>query len=209
MRLMADPASPAAFNALKSLVIEANPDGDVAFYPGSPLQLIAALDVADAYLGCELRADDQQALAALLKDHGVSKAKAVLADGYAFAVAAPVWRGNTLVVIDPPFEQGDDYDRIVQTAAVVLARGDALSIWTPIKDLETLDLLVSRLESLQAPTLQVGEIRLRRLTDPMKMNGCAMILLNAPDISPDIRTLANWVVAHCGEPGGTARIVVA
>ncbi len=209
MRLMADPTAPVAFDALKAAIRHENREDGVVLYPGSPLQLIGALGAGDAYIGCELRPDDRQTLASLFAQRNARSAQAELADGYAFAVRAPIWRGATLVVIDPPFEQGDEYDRIVQTAIVAVARRDVLAVWTPIKDLETLDALVSRLEGLGAPGMLVGEVRLRALRDPMKMNGCAMILLGTPDIAPDMKVMADWVVAHCGEPGGTAKVYAA
>lgn len=209
MRLMADPAAPSVFDALKTAIQRENPDGQVALYPGSPSLLTGALEPGDIYEGCELRPDDQQALAELFERRRAKSAKAVLADGYAYAASATVSRGETLVVIDPPFEQGDEYDRIVQTAALLAARGAVLAIWTPMKDLETLDALISRLELINSSSLTVGEVRLRPLTDPMKMNGCAMILLGVPEITPQLEACAEWVVANCGEAGGTAKVSVA
>ena len=210
MRLMADAEAPDVFDPLKKAVAAENAGGEVDIYPGSPVQLSTVLDEGDAYLSCELRPDDQDVLARILSRRA-AKAQVVaqLADGYTFAVELPAWRGQTLVVIDPPFERGDEYDQIVSAALVSIRRHNAMAIWTPIKDLETLDALVSRLESLNPANILVAEVRLRPLTDPMKMNGCAMILINAPDIEAEVAVMAHWVAAHCGEAGGTARVTAA
>ena len=211
MRLMADPKAPAPFDALKAAILFENTDQQIAFYPGSPLLVSATISLDDLYIGCELRSDDQAALARLFSNrrHVGAPRKAELADGYVFALNPPPWRGNTLILIDPPFERGDEYDQIVNAAAGAIGRRDALAIWTPIKDLETLDALVSRLEGLSPASLLVAEVRLRRLADPTKMNGCAMILIDTPDIEHDVAAMAQWVVAHCGEVGGTARVTTA
>ena len=51
----------------------------------------------------------------------------------------------------------------------------------------------------------VVEARMRPLGDPMKMNGCALVLINAPGgLEPQLQAAADWVTA--GEAGGQARV---
>jgi len=110
------------------------------------------------------------------------------------------------VLIDPPFEQPDDYNRAADTAAAI-ARADPramVAIWTPLKDMETFDGFLRRLDQAGIKRMLVAEARLRPLTDPMKMNGCAMVVLNPP---PGAEEAANqvcgWVAATLG--GAAAR----
>ena len=49
--------------------------------------------------------------------------------------------------------------------------------------------------------------RLRPLTDPMRLNGCALIAVNAPAAAePEIEAACAFVVEALGDPGGRARL---
>lgn len=209
-RLMADNAAPPVFAPLKAAVRAANPDGALRWYRGSPLLTVGALRRGDAYLGCELRADDQQALKALLAPTAKGlRVEVVLADGYAQLAAPPADRRSKCVyLIDPPFERSDEYAQLVGGVTRALkARPDAMfAIWAPLKDLETFDALLRGLEALEPPSLLVAEARLRPLLDPMKMNGSAMIFIGGPDPKSEAESVCDWVVRACGEAGGAARI---
>jgi 23S rRNA (adenine2030-N6)-methyltransferase len=210
VRLMADAGAPAVFDALKAAVRQMNGKGEaVRLYPGSPLLIAPALRGGDRYIGCEIRPDDGASLKASLK--GVPGAEVRQADGWSVAVeqarAARSAR-RLFILIDPPFERGDDYASIVDTAAAVLAAapGAVIAIWVPIKDLATFDALLGELEDdTGGASLLVSEVRLRPLTDPMKMNGCAMIVLGAPSGAEAVAAAAaDWIAQNLGETGARA-----
>jgi 23S rRNA (adenine2030-N6)-methyltransferase len=205
-RLMADDAAPPAFDALKAAVRDANPEGGVRTYPGSPLLVAAALRGGDAYTGCELRPDDHARLAAALAPYG-RRARALQRDGYA-VLAAPVPPTRRLVLIDPPFERGDEYPRLVGAVGTAVARNprDIFLIWLPLKDLETFDSFLRGLEAHGLPPTQVFEVRLRALDDPTRLNGCALVQIGGPDVAADGEAACRWIVASLGEAGGQARI---
>jgi 23S rRNA (adenine2030-N6)-methyltransferase len=46
--------------------------------------------------------------------------------------------------------------------------------------METFDGFLRRLDQAGIKRMLVAEARLRPLTDPMKMNGCAVVVLNPP-----------------------------
>jgi 23S rRNA (adenine2030-N6)-methyltransferase len=205
-RLLADETAPEAFDILIAAVARANRGGGTRVYPGSPALTAAALRPQDRLAACELRADDHAALANLL-DPLAPQAQALRTDGYAYA-AANAGQGRTLVLIDPPFEQSDDYRRAADAAKAVLAANSSavVAIWTPLKDLDTFDRFVGQLESLTEPVL-IGEIRLRPLTDPMKLNGCAMTLVNPPPgVEEPLASICGWVAQHLGEDRNEARV---
>ena len=219
VRLMADAEAPAVFEPLRAAVRGMNASGvkdgqGVRYYPGSPLLIAPALRASDRYLACEIRPDDGAALKGALK--GVRGAEVRLADGWSVAVAEARAGGRArrlFVLIDPPFERGDDYASIVATVGAVLdaAPGACLAIWVPIKDLATFDAFLGELEDVaqdaghgRAPLL-VSEVRLRPLADPMKMNGCAMLVLGAPPgAEAPARAAADWIAARLGEAGARA-----
>ncbi len=208
-KLMADAASPAAFDGLKAMVRRLNPEGGLRFYPGSPWLAVKALREGDSYRGHELRPDDYLALSAMLKrEAGAVDAQASRFDGYE-ALGAPS-RIRRLVLIDPPFERGDEYAQILQGLPRALAqRGTVAAVWLPVKDLETLDAFLSGLEALRQPIL-LAQARLRPLHDPLKMNGCAMALIGQRvtglGIDQDLQDICDWTARALGEAGAAAKL---
>src|SRR5436190_1084190 len=198
-RLLSDPNAPEAFDILTAAIVRANPDGGARIYPGSPVLTAAALRPTDRLIACELRPDDHAALEAMLAPLA-PESQALLADGFTVAAErAPA--GKTLVLIDPPFERGDDYARAAEAAGQVLSRNRAavVAIWTPLKDLDTFDRFLSGLETLVAPVL-VAEARLRPLDDPMRLNGCTLCVVNPPaGLDEGLAAICGWVAQELGE----------
>ncbi len=186
-----------------------NPVG-LRHYPGSPLLAARALGPKDGLIACELRDEEADLLRATLDRHGPRPGPVVrvrTVDGFGYvATVSPDPAASTLVLIDPPYEAGDDYDRVVETVERVLARmPDAVvAIWAPIKDLETLDFLLRRLEAIPDARGYVAQLRLRPLVNPMRMNGCAMIVLGAAETAAAALATTAQLVRLCGETGAQA-----
>jgi len=205
-RLMTAPGRPPLLDALAARVAAANPDGGARFYPGSPLLIADALDEGGRYVGFELNPPVRALLAQALADRPNAQARE--GDGYALAAAEAVRVKAPLILIDPPFEKPDDYVRSAETALTVIRRDPSatVAIWTPLKDLETFDAFTRRLEGRAGPTL-VAEARLRPLTNPMKMNGCALAVVNPPPgAEAAAQQICAWVADSLGDPGGKAEI---
>ena len=202
-RVVADP--PPALAALVARVRALNGGGEGPLYPGSPLLIAGALRPGDAYVGCELRADVHADLARTLREHpGRGRATAWEADGYVQARAAASDERRA-VLIDPPFEAAEEGSRLAEALGAVMARGDAAAAWVPIKDLDGFDRLLGRVEALHPPgPAAVVQVRLRPLADPLRLNGCALLLLGGPDVTAQAQAAATAVVERCGEPGGRA-----
>jgi 23S rRNA (adenine2030-N6)-methyltransferase len=201
-RLMAADDAPVAFDALKAAVRAGNPRGGVRFYPGSPSLIATGLRRGDRYVACELRDDDAALLGQTLAPF--AGATALQSDGFEAARREATKGGRLFILIDPPFERGDDYARIAGTMAAALAlKPDAcIAVWLPLKDLETFDAFLRSVEPAGADLL-VAESRLKPLTDPMKMNGCAMVIANPPaGLEPALADVCLWVARRLGEPGG-------
>ena len=207
VRLMADDKAPDVFAPLKAAVARLNPGGGVRLYPGSPALMNQALSPQDAYIGCELRPDEHRLLQQTLA--GAKNAQALLTNGFAAAAVKLDPKARNLILIDPPFEAADDYDQIAAMVQAVLARRPraCLAIWIPLKDLETFDALLRRLEAGGAPAILIAEARLRPLFDPMKMNGCAMLVINAPSgLQAPLERAAAWIASVLGGPGAASRV---
>jgi len=186
----------------------------VGLYPGSPVLVLDHLRAGDDYVGCELREDDF----VLLRRQVEPRGQAVCEDGYPVAVQAADDDKDLLYLIDPPFERADDYVRIVDVLHDVLAlRPDARAlVWLPLKDLETYDAFLRHLELdlvegelARPPEILAAELRLRPLTNPMKMNGCALVAVNAPEgFAAQLEAIVGDVAAVFGEPGALGRLRV-
>jgi 23S rRNA (adenine2030-N6)-methyltransferase len=204
---------PPVMAALLRAVQARNPSGGLSgalrVYPGSPVLIAERLRPEDRLVACELRPDDHARLQAALAPAG-PRVRALQVNGYdelsAIARGRP---GRLFALIDPPFERADDYVRLAQAAeeTLDLVPDACLLIWTPLKDLETFDACVRRLEPIAPERTLIAEARLRRLTDPMRLNGCALIAVNAPAAAePDIEAVCAFVVEALGEPGGRAKL---
>lgn len=207
-RLMAADAPPGALEPLRQAVRRLNGGEALKRYPGSPWLAAQGLRAGDRLIACELRPEDGEALRDGL---GASAAalEVVIGDGFATAAERAPARDRTLVLIDPPFERADDYAQIRQAFATLLRRNPeaVVLVWAPLKDLETFDSLLRGLEALDPPPVLVVEARLRPLRDPMKMNGCALLMINAPaSVEPLVAAASQWVVEALGEAGGEARV---
>lgn len=209
MRLMAAEGLPPAITALADEVRAVNGENSatgkdaVRFYPGSPLLVARALRAEDAYRGFELNPPVVELLDQALA--GFANAGGEGGDGYDRALEAARGVKAPLVLIDPPFEKPDDYVRSAATAMAVVRADPAASvaIWTPLKDMETFDGFLRRLSG----DVLVAEARLRPLTNPMKMNGCAMVMMNAPEGADAIATeVCNWVADTLGDAGAKGEV---
>jgi 23S rRNA (adenine2030-N6)-methyltransferase len=72
--------------------------------------------------------------------------------------------------------------------------------------LETFDALLRELERLALPPTLAAQVRLRPLTNPMRMNGCAMIVAGCPQVEAEARDACEWVARALGEAGAAARV---
>ncbi len=196
--------APAIFQPLSAAVGRVNPTGKSRYYPGSPLLIAEALRPRDRYVACELRADDYAALkSSLVRQLG---AEVLKADGWRTALdRTPTTPARLLVLIDPPYERSDDYAKATQSIAAILERNRlaVIAIWLPIKDLDSFDAFASRIDDAcaGAPAITI-EVRLRPLIDPMRLNGCAMVVINPPaGLSRPAATAAAWIAQTLGEAG--------
>ena len=88
-----------------------NPQGDLKAYPGSPLIARALLRPQDRLTACEIEPNARkQLIDALRRD---TQARVVDLDGWtALPAFVPPNERRGLVLIDPPFEQKDEFERL-------------------------------------------------------------------------------------------------
>ena len=197
-----DPPPPVA--ALLRAVLRLNGGKPGTLYPGSPWLIADALRLADRYTGFELRDDDFARLhRSLAASHS---ADAVHGDGWQALTLRPPRRGvPSLLLIDPPYEGGDDGVRAAALTrrAMMLQPRSCVAIWTPIKDLASFDALRSEVEDRAGgASVLCAQLRVRRLSDPMRLNGCAMLIARPPaGAEAQLSQVAAWCARVLGETG--------
>lgn len=199
--------APPELAALARAVRNRNPGRGPEVYPGSPVLIAERLRPGDSYEGCELDGETAADLVRALAPW--PQARALTCDGYAHVAGAAKRAGRQFVLIDPPFERPDDYVRCAETAATVAkaSPGATIAIWTPLKDMETFDGFLRRLEAAGMRDALVAEARLRPLTNPMKMNGCAVVTVNPPPgLTAAAAAVCDWVARELGEVGGKGEV---
>jgi 23S rRNA (adenine2030-N6)-methyltransferase len=208
-RLMAETAAPAVFDDLKAAVRRSNAPGENRWYPGSPVLIAGALRARDRLIACEARPDDYAAL-----KQGLPRELGALAhagDGWSYAAkVAPRAPAALLALIDPPFERGDDLARAVALTRRLLTLNSAavIALWLPLKDLASFDAALGDMEEASGDRdLLVAEARLRPLGDPMRLNGCGLIVVNpTPGLEDHAHAVTTWVAERLGEAGAMGRV---
>lgn len=206
MRLLDDPPTPVADYV--ALVRE------LGLYPGSPALIAALLRPGDRAICCELHPEDHAALRRLFaRDRRVA---VHLRDGYQ-AVGAflppPERRGLTL--IDPPYEQPDEQERLVdalRTASRRFATGIVLA-WYPIKHLAPVRALHNSIVASGLRDVLACELLLRAPIDPARLNGSGLLVMNPPfgfesDIAAVLTALLDRLgQGEVGQSAGIRRLV--
>jgi 23S rRNA (adenine2030-N6)-methyltransferase len=119
-----------------------NADRDLAAYPGSPLIARALLRPQDRLTACEVEPSARKRLIdALRRD---TQARVVDLDGWlALPAFVPPKERRGLVLIDPPYEQKDEFERLAEGFAQAYAKWPTGSylLWYPVKSRRATDTL--------------------------------------------------------------------
>jgi 23S rRNA (adenine2030-N6)-methyltransferase len=113
----------------------ANTDGRLTRYPGSPALVASFLRQDDRLIACELEPKAATALARQMRKD--ARVKTIEIDGWtALAAYIPPKERRGLVLIDPPFEQPGEFDRLANSLVNATRKwpdGNYLA-WYPVKD---------------------------------------------------------------------------
>ena len=158
-----------------------NSDGGLLAYPGSPMLARHLMRPQDRLVLVEKHPQDYLALSSLF--HYDRQVQVHEADAYAQIKAAlppPERRG--LVLIDPPFEEKDEHQRVLRGLGHALKRWPTgcYVIWYPIKAYQPIEAFLDGLRALAPPPGLVVELMLRPGDDPYRLNGSGLVVLNPP-----------------------------
>jgi 23S rRNA (adenine2030-N6)-methyltransferase len=155
------------------------PDRDT--YPGSPAIIRALLRPGDRAIACELHPDDFSELRRrLLREKQFS---VHLRDGYeAVGAFLPPAERRGLTLIDPPYEDADEFLRVAAALRLAKTRfaGGVVAAWYPIKHLAPVRAFFEDLRASRLRDVVTAEFLLREPLDPARLNGCGMVVVNPP-----------------------------
>jgi len=152
--------------------------GMPAIYPGSPAIIQAQLRPVDTVILNELHPQDHAALSKSQRGTPVH-----MRDGYECARAlTPFPERRGLVLFDPPFEAPNEFERMAHGIAQVWtrARGHVQAAWYPIKHMAPVLAFHAMLRAAGVRDVLAAELWLREPLDAGRLNGCGLIVVNAP-----------------------------
>jgi 23S rRNA (adenine2030-N6)-methyltransferase len=156
-------------------------DGALVRYPGSPALALEVLRLQDRAVLVELHHGEASALKnALYRDR---RAQVHERDGHeALLALIPPKEKRGLVLIDPPYEQPDEFDRLEQTLLAATARwpSGVYAVWYPIKHGEAAQRFLNRMAASGIRRQLVIELTHERDDLPGGLNGSGMLIINPP-----------------------------
>jgi 23S rRNA (adenine2030-N6)-methyltransferase len=185
-------------------------NGAPVFYPGSPLIAQRLLRRQDRLVACELHPLDAQTL----RDNvGRDKRmKVIEIDGYvglnAF-IPPPEKRG--LVLIDPPFESRDEFDRLGRALVQAQAKwpGGIYAAWYPVKDQSARRFAAHLLSAGVTRVLRL-ELAVDHVAEDRPLAATGLVVLNPPFVLMDeAKRLLPYLAQVLARGPGAASIVEA
>ena len=182
-RLWGQDALPLALDAYLQQVRKSNPDGNLRNYPGSPQIALQMLREQDRLQLFELHTTESQ----VLQQHFSNAKRRVsvqAADGFAGlkAVLPPASRRG-LVLIDPPYEDKDDYRKVVAAMRDALQRfaTGVYAVWYPQVQRQESQDLPGQLKQLAGGDWLHASLTVKApAKDGLGLHGSGLFIFNPP-----------------------------
>lgn len=160
--------------------IKEDADGFSA-YPGSPLVARRLLRKQDRLTAIELHPQDSEALRSLFA--GDFQVRVIHLDGWlALNSQLPPKEKRGVVLVDPPFEEPGEFDRLVEGLETAHSRwpGGTYALWYPIKDRKAVARFREALKASGIPDIIDVTIDIRAPSAEPTLDGCGMVVVNPP-----------------------------
>lgn len=180
-KVLEAPAPPESLKDYLDFISSLNRDGQFTIYPGSPYLSAMHLRPQDRLTACELHPDDAAQLAQVL--HRFANVKTEHRNGYeALKALLPPAERRGCVLIDPPFEDKQEFQTIVKAMRAALKRWPTgtYMIWYPIKNPQDIAAFHANLRAENLPEHIAADFYIKAPDDPTRLNGCGMFVINPP-----------------------------
>jgi 23S rRNA (adenine2030-N6)-methyltransferase len=175
----------------------------VNFYPGSPLIARAFCRERDRMIFCELHAEEYAALNRSFKSD--RRVKTVEIDGWtALKAYLPPKERRGFVLVDPPFEEPGEFERLRDGLAEGHRRWPSgiFLLWYPIKDEREVRLFERRLAKLEIAKILRIEFAIDKPRVEGALNACGMMIVNPPwTLEKELKTILPALAERLGRDG--------
>jgi len=188
-----------------------NPPGELKAYPGSPLIARALLRPQDRLTACEVESSARKHLIdALRRD---PQARVVDLDGWtALPAFVPPNERRGLVLVDPPFEVKNEFERLADGFSEAFAKWPTGSylLWYPVKSRRATDELARHVAASAAATKPAGKcLRLEFSVAPQQTGSglisTGLLIVNPPwTLASELKTILLELEKPLGQ-GGAGR----
>lgn len=169
-------------------------------YPGSPLFIRAALREADRAAFNEAHPQEQARLRAVLSPFRDPRLALTALDGYTmWRAQIPPKERRGLVLVDPPFETADEWQRLAAGLNMMARKwsGGSLALWFPLKDPSALRQFEAEAARSGFEKLLVVELHVDRPVSNGPMTGTGMLIANPPfTLAADMEVLLPELAAR-------------
>jgi 23S rRNA (adenine2030-N6)-methyltransferase len=166
---------------LASVTAANDGNATLARYPGSPWIARHLFRPQDRLTAVELHPEDAKALDALFA--GDVQVRTIALDGWlALGAFVPPKERRGLVLVDPPFEERDDFETMLAAFAAAYRKWPTgiYALWYPVKDLAAVDRLRVGLSKTGIRRLLRAELTVRDRDAAGTFNGAGLVICNPP-----------------------------
>ena len=196
-------ASPPALAPYLELVAALNPDG-LRQYPGSPMVAAQLLRPQDKAWLFELHPSEVENLRHNFA--GRRQCRVREEDGFVgLAALLPTQSRRALVLIDPPYEQKADYQRVVSALTLIHRKmaTATVALWYPVVSRAQVDAMTRQIAATGIRKIELFELGVRADSEGHGMTASGMIVVNPPwTLRAQMDALLPELAARLSEDGG-------
>jgi 23S rRNA (adenine2030-N6)-methyltransferase len=216
MNLDLPPDAAALLKPYLDIVRAYNTSAELRSYPGSPLIARALLRPQDRLVACELEPKARRALVDSLRRD--KQARVVELDGWtALTAYVPPNERRGVVLIDPPFEAKDEFERLAEKFSAAFAKWPTgvYMLWYPVKDLKAtraLSASVARTVAARSPNTSRDKLRCLRVelsigqisgADGGALQTAGLLIVNPPwTLAAELKIVLPALTAALGRASG-------
>jgi 23S rRNA (adenine2030-N6)-methyltransferase len=203
-RLAGRDGLPTFWSRYAQFVLAAQASPELTHYPGSPEICAQSLRPHDRMIACEahdgIAVELQRALSPWANanvDHG---------DGYSLLEQlSPPAKRRGLVLIDPPFEAADEFDRLAKAVKEAFERWreGIYVVWYPVKDARAVNRFEAELIGAAIPAMLVAGLTVN--AESTGLGSCAVAVVNPPwSLHATLEHALPWAVPVLAQGPGAA-----
>jgi 23S rRNA (adenine2030-N6)-methyltransferase len=186
-----------------ALIRAENPSGTLKLYPGSPLITRAFCRERDRMIFCERHPEEYAALDRAFKND--RRTKIVEIDGWtALKAYVPPKERRGFVLVDPPFEEPGEFERLRDGLAEGHRRWPSgiFLLWYPVKNEREVRLFERRLGKLEIPKILRIEFAIGKPQAEGPLGTCGMTIVNPPwTLEKELRAILPALAERLGRDG--------